>query len=669
MAARCAGSSRSWASRCAPRPRRPAPRAGRDGAVAAMEFADGDRRSTPTSSSSPTGVRPRDELAREAGCAIGERGGVVVDDGCLTEDPDVCAIGEVACIQGRTCGLVGSRLHDGRGRRGPAARRRRDVPGRGPVHQAQAARRRRRQLRRRVRRDARRLEVVYADPVAGVYKKLVMSRRRADAARRRARRRRQSRTRSLRPDGRRRARRRPDRVAAARGHGARRSAATLPDDANVCSCNNVTAGTIRGAVTDHGLHRRRRGQGLHQGRHRAAAPASAGQEADGRRAGGGGRRGQHGAVRALRASAGPSCSTSSRVTRDHDLQRAHRPARHRPRLRHLPAGRRLDPGLARQRATCSTASRRALQDTNDHVMANLQKDGTYSVVPRIPGGEVTPAGLIAIGQVAAGLRALHQDHRRPAHRPVRRPHRAAARDLEAARRRRLRVRARLRQVAAHREVVRRLDLVPVRRAGLGRRWRSTSSCATAACARRTSSSSASPAAPGSAPRPAARTSASSRPRRAGTCTSAATAGSRRGTRSCSPRTSTTETLVQTIDRFLMYYVRTADRLQRTAPWLEAHRGRHRRRTRGGHRGQPRHLRRPRRRDGRARRQLPRRMGGDSRGRGEASRFVSFVNAPETPDPDLVYVEERGQRRPADEEERAVLIAGASIAGARPEVVA
>jgi NAD(P)H-nitrite reductase large subunit len=30
----------------------------------------------------------------------------------------------------------------------------------------------------------------------------------------------------------------------------------------------------------------------------------------------------------------------------------------------------------------------------------------------------------------------------------------------------------------------------------------------------------------------------------------------------------TDTLVRTIDRFLMYYVRTADRLQRTANWLE-----------------------------------------------------------------------------------------------------
>ncbi|MDX1453346.1 MAG: nitrite reductase large subunit NirB, partial [Oleiphilaceae bacterium] len=41
-----------------------------------------------------------------------------------------------------------------------------------------------------------------------------------------------------------------------------------------------------------------------------------------------------------------------------------------------------------------------LQDTNDTFLANMQKDGTYSVVPRVPGGEITPAQLIAIGQVA-----------------------------------------------------------------------------------------------------------------------------------------------------------------------------------------------------------------------------------------------------------------------------
>ncbi|WP_284698419.1 nitrite reductase large subunit NirB [Terrimonas ginsenosidimutans] len=40
------------------------------------------------------------------------------------------------------------------------------------------------------------------------------------------------------------------------------------------------------------------------------------------------------------------------------------------------------------------------QDTNDRFLANIQKGGTYSVVPRIPGGEITPDKLIVIGEVA-----------------------------------------------------------------------------------------------------------------------------------------------------------------------------------------------------------------------------------------------------------------------------
>jgi nitrite reductase (NADH) large subunit len=41
-----------------------------------------------------------------------------------------------------------------------------------------------------------------------------------------------------------------------------------------------------------------------------------------------------------------------------------------------------------------------VQDSNDRFLANIQKNGTYSVVPRIPGGEITPEKLIVIGQVA-----------------------------------------------------------------------------------------------------------------------------------------------------------------------------------------------------------------------------------------------------------------------------
>ena len=41
-----------------------------------------------------------------------------------------------------------------------------------------------------------------------------------------------------------------------------------------------------------------------------------------------------------------------------------------------------------------------LQDTNDTFLANMQKDGTYSIVPRIAGGEITPEKLIVLGEVA-----------------------------------------------------------------------------------------------------------------------------------------------------------------------------------------------------------------------------------------------------------------------------
>lgn len=41
-----------------------------------------------------------------------------------------------------------------------------------------------------------------------------------------------------------------------------------------------------------------------------------------------------------------------------------------------------------------------LQDTNDIFLANMQKDGSYSVVPRVPGGEITPDKLIVLGEIA-----------------------------------------------------------------------------------------------------------------------------------------------------------------------------------------------------------------------------------------------------------------------------
>ncbi|KAI0168957.1 nitrite reductase [Hypoxylon sp. FL1284] len=41
-----------------------------------------------------------------------------------------------------------------------------------------------------------------------------------------------------------------------------------------------------------------------------------------------------------------------------------------------------------------------LQDTNDRFLGNIQRNGTFSVVPRVSAGEITPDKLIAIGEVA-----------------------------------------------------------------------------------------------------------------------------------------------------------------------------------------------------------------------------------------------------------------------------
>src|SRR5262245_55211314 len=52
------------------------------------------------------GIRARDELARAAGIAGGERGGIRINSHCQTANPDIYAVGECALWEGRTFGLV-----------------------------------------------------------------------------------------------------------------------------------------------------------------------------------------------------------------------------------------------------------------------------------------------------------------------------------------------------------------------------------------------------------------------------------------------------------------------------------------------------------------------------------------------------------------------------------
>ena len=513
-----------------------------------------------------TGVRPRDELARAAGLEVGERGGVVVDDACRTSDPAVWAVGEVACIEGRVWGLVApgyamaevvvDRLLGGAATFPGADSSTKlkllgvDVASFGDAFAAEPGG----------------LEVVYADPVAGVYKKLVLSDDArtlrggilvGDASAYAA----------LRPMLGRPLGADPAAFVAPEGAGAAVGSRDLPDDAGVCSCNNVSAGEIRCAVTEKGCTDVKARRGLHACRQQLRLVPAPGQAARRGRAGGCRGRGQLRAVRALRPVAGAAVRRGARAGPAH-LQRHRRPARAWARLRRLQAGRRVDPRQPRTRGHVLEGERASLQDTNDHVMANLQKDGSYSVVPRIPGGEVTPDGLIAIGEVARefGLYTKITGGQRI--------------DLFG---------ARIEQLPL---IWRRLvDAGFESGHAYGKALRTVKSCVGSTWCRYGVQDSValavalelryrglrSPHKLKLAVSGCARECAEARSKDVGVI--ATDKGWNLyvgGNGGFTPRHAVllaedldTETLVRTIDRFLMYYVRTADRLQRTAPWLEA----------------------------------------------------------------------------------------------------
>lgn len=70
-----------------------------------LNFADGSHLETDMIVFS-AGIRPQDALARQCGITVGERGGIVINDTCQTSDEDIYAIGECALWQGRIFGLV-----------------------------------------------------------------------------------------------------------------------------------------------------------------------------------------------------------------------------------------------------------------------------------------------------------------------------------------------------------------------------------------------------------------------------------------------------------------------------------------------------------------------------------------------------------------------------------
>ncbi len=369
--------------------------AGCTGGVASLTFAGGGEMATDVVIVA-TGVRPRDELAAAAGLEIGPRGGIVVDDSCLTADPCISAIGEVACIQGAWIGLVApgnlmAEIAVDRLLGGTATYPGTDTSAKLKLLGVDVA-----SFGDAFARTPGALEIVFADPVAGVYKKLVLTDDArvllggilvGDA----------SAYSSLRPM-----------VGAALPgdpsawllpeSAGPRPQLELPDAATVCSCNNVSAGTIRGAVTEHDCH------DLSAVKACTRAGTSCGSCVP--------------LVKKMMstemAKAGLTVSTA--LCEHFAMSRAE--------LFQAVAVAGIEtfseivarfgngsgcdickPTVASILASLYnkhvlSEGRAALQDTNDRVMANLQKDGTYSVVPRIAGGEITPDKLIVIGEVA-----------------------------------------------------------------------------------------------------------------------------------------------------------------------------------------------------------------------------------------------------------------------------
>jgi len=299
--------------------------------------------------------------------------------------------------------------------------------------------------------------------------------------------------------------------------------------------------------------------------------------------------------------------------------------------------------------------RAGLQDTNDHFLANLQKNGSYSVVPRVPGGEITPDKLIAIGQVARDFDLYTK--------------------ITGGQRIDL-LGARVEQLP---QIWRRLvDAGFESGHAYGKAVRTVKSCVGSTWCRFGVQDSVGLAialelryrglrAPHKiklAVSGCARECAEAQSKDVGVIATeqgwALYVGGNGGFR---PRHADlfgsdldTDTLVRCIDRFLMFYIRTADRLQRTAPWLEALDGGLdylRRVIVDDDLGICADLDAAMARHVDSYRDEWRDTLADP---DKLRRFVSFVNAPDQSDPGISFVRERGQIRPAREAE-GVLVAG------------
>ncbi|HLY32945.1 MAG TPA: nitrite reductase large subunit NirB, partial [Jatrophihabitantaceae bacterium] len=337
------------------------------------------------------GVRPRDALARDAGLDVGERGGVVVDDGCRTSDERIFAIGECAQIDGRVYGLIapGNAMADVAVDRllgGDASFESADTSTKLKLLGVDVA-----SFGDALATAEGALSVTLHNAVDRTYAKLVVSDDAStllggilvgDA----------SRYALLRPlVG------RPlpgDPVALIAPNGADIGAGTMSGDAQVCSCHAVTKAEICAAIGDNAL--------TDVAGVKACTKAGTGCGS---------------CVPLLKTLLADSGVDLGRGLCEHfaqtraelfDIVRVSGITTFTELVQRHGTGRGCDickPAVASILASLGNGhildgEQGALQDTNDHVLANMQKNGSYSVIPRIPGGEITPEKLLVIAEVA-----------------------------------------------------------------------------------------------------------------------------------------------------------------------------------------------------------------------------------------------------------------------------
>jgi nitrite reductase (NADH) large subunit len=385
---------------------------GEDGAVTGMKLSDGSELATDMVVFS-AGVRPRDQLARDCGLTVGERGGITVDEQCRTvSDPNVFAIGECAlAADGRVYGLVAPGYEQAETAAATIAADEAeqlsftgadlstklkllgvDVASFGDAHGTAE--------------DC--LDVVYSDSRSGLYKKLVIGRDGTllggilvgDAE---AYGTLKAFTGSVPPVS-------PESLVlpAGAGESAQLGPTALPDDAIICSCNNVRKGTIREAVTEHKCTTVPEVKKCTKaGTTCGSCVKVLGQLVNAELEAGGvvvdkglcacfsqTREELYEIVLALRINTYQDLLDryGREEARGGDGCEICKPA-----VGSIIAS--LAPTIGAD-VYVLDGEQAALQDTNDHFLANLQKNGSYSVVPRIPGGEITPEGLIVIGEIA-----------------------------------------------------------------------------------------------------------------------------------------------------------------------------------------------------------------------------------------------------------------------------